>query len=75
VKALINKAFISTYALNAVIDKVQELIRISNSSGETIDPAYALKQLQEGLAEASQLARELSPRNFAPEELHSKVKG
>jgi hypothetical protein len=70
-KSLINKTFLSIYVLHAVIEKVQDLIRISNSSGETIDPVYALKELQEGLSEASELARELSPRNFAPEELKS----
>jgi hypothetical protein len=75
VKSLINKSFISSYVLSAVIEKVHDLIRISNNSGdEEIDPAGVLKELQEGLAEASQLARELSPRNFAPEELDSKVK-
>jgi hypothetical protein len=71
VKSLINKTFISIYVLDTVIEKVQDLVRISTGSGETIDPSFALRELQEGLTEASHLARELSSRNFAPEALKS----
>jgi hypothetical protein len=73
-KTIVNKEFISTYVLHAVIDKVQELMLISKASGGDIDPTHALKELQEGLAEASELARELSPRNFAPEAIEPRRK-
>lgn len=74
-KSIVNRAFISTYVLDAVIDKVHELMLISKAcGGGDIDPSHALKELQEGLAEASELARELSPRNFAPEEIEPRRK-
>jgi hypothetical protein len=54
---------------------VQVLTRISKASGGgRIDPAHALRELQEGLAEASELAQELSPRNFAMEEIEPERK-
>jgi hypothetical protein len=68
----VNKENLATYALEAVIRRVEDLVLLAKARGEgDLDPSHALRELQAGLSLAAKLARELSPRNFVPEEIEA----
>jgi hypothetical protein len=69
-KHLLSNEYIAVMVLEHAIEKMQRHVLQVEMTKYAMSPEDALKYIQQGLADAANLAGELSPRNFVPEEIH-----
>jgi hypothetical protein len=69
-KHLLTKEYIAAMVLEKAIEKMQRHVLQVDMTQYAMSPEDALKYIQQGLADAANLAGELSHRNFVPEEIH-----
>ncbi len=66
---LIDRNLLAAVILGEGLRKVQEYVLDFDMGGTVLDPAYILREFQEGFAQAADLAKELADRNFMVEEI------
>ncbi len=68
-KHLLSKEYIAAMVLEKAIEQLQRHVLQLEMTQYAMSPEDALAHIQQGLADAAELAKELSPRNFDPEEI------
>lgn len=69
-KHFLTKEYIGAMVLENAIETMQQQILKMETRQYAVSPDDAMKYIQQGLADAAERAKELSPRNFDPEEIH-----
>jgi hypothetical protein len=68
-KYLLSKEVMAVMVLDKAIKEMQRHILQMQLTQYAMSPADAVANIQQGLADAAELAKELLPRNFDPDEI------